>query len=79
MFSLTIDLLGRETPCKRHTLVLSLTEIHLYNYRAKKKIVFDDVPFFKSGGESNSELCEWQARQRRRRHFDWQAFEGMPV
>ena len=25
VFSLTIDLLGRETPCKRHKLVLSLT------------------------------------------------------
>ena len=27
VFSLTIDLLGRETPCKRHTLVLSLTAL----------------------------------------------------
>ena len=27
VFSLTIDLLGRETPCKRHKLVLSLTVI----------------------------------------------------
>ena len=30
VFSLTIDLLGRETPCKRHKLVLSLTDFRLY-------------------------------------------------
>ena len=37
IFSLTIDLLGRETPCKRHKLVLSLTGRKIYKQILRKR------------------------------------------